>query len=147
MALTSDQTRSTAYTEGKSPNHPKALPLASSSVLKHVNLHKMTQCHVLARTVVLRARPDRSALFSFSLSLSPLLPPSLSGWRVGGGVGWGGVVLAAGSALAGGELLEQVLLVDLAHLVAGYLLHHHQAGGDGVRHHVLSKQTHAKTNK
>lgn len=70
-------------------------------------------------------------------------------WWCGGG-GWL-VVLAAGSALAGGELFEQVLLVDLAHLVAGHLVDHHQASGNGVWRHVLSKQTnkhtHAKTNK
>lgn len=35
------------------------------------------------------------------------------------------------------EVSQEVLLVDLAHLVSGHLLHQQQACGDGVGRHVL----------
>lgn len=40
---------------------------------------------------------------------------------------------------------QEVLLVDLAHLIPRYLLHQHQACGDGVGRHVLPAKT-APTN-
>lgn len=35
------------------------------------------------------------------------------------------------------EVSQEVLLVDLTHLIPWHLLHQHQACGDGVGHHVL----------
>ncbi len=35
------------------------------------------------------------------------------------------------------EVSQEVLLVDLPHLISWHLLHQHEACGDGVRRHVL----------
>lgn len=44
------------------------------------------------------------------------------------------------------ELQQQFFLIHFPHLVPGHLLHHNQAGRDGVRSHVLSVGKKSTTN-